>query len=440
MPTREEMIAALKGGNQAPSREQMIAELRGQDRAPAENPTEEPGLGSQAFDMAMRGLDYAGGLTRTGVAELANLATDEDMVTQSDWEAALKGQAPSTSEHLDRHGMEDGIGRATLGFVGDVALDPTTYMSGGLTALGKVSKLKKMLNPVGAAADVVGNKMIRSGVAQIDETLEMAGKGKLSDILIKENIVGTNKTIKKKLDKLSGRFSKERADIYKKVDDAGIKVDTSDLVDDFGEFTDAVRSKTTNKMGDKVASNMEEVFFEAIPSKKIDGQRVFAESMPVQKASNIKTQIRKSLPDSFYNSNGVVKDQFKDGVSKLSNVFQKNIENAAESAVPGMGRELAEKNKSWSVLLDSDSPLGKEARKAAGKKLFTSVDAMILGGGQAAGDMQGGLKMLAMKKAGDLSKSTVFRTRGGKELKRAGTALGEAMKRGLINYNQQREK
>tara|TARA_R110002012_G_scaffold303533_1_gene505348 strand:+ start:4523 stop:5842 length:1320 start_codon:yes stop_codon:yes gene_type:complete len=439
MPTREEMIAALKGPSAKPSRAEMIAALKGSEpeRVPAQQ--EEQGLGSQAFDMAMRGLDYAGGLTRTGVAELADLATDEDIVQEGDWQKALQGQAPGTSEFIERSGAEPGVGTAVAGFVGDVALDPTTYLSGGLTALGKVSKLKKLLNPVGAVADVAGNKMIRSGVAQIDEALELTGKGKLSDILIKHDIVGTNKQIKKKLDKLSGVFSKERSAIYKKVDDAGIKVNTDDLIDDFSNFTSQVRSKTTNEMGDKVARNMEEAFFDAIPTKKINGEKVFAETMPIQKASNIKTQIRKSLPDSFYDGR-VIKDQYKEGVGKLSNVFQKNIENAAETAVPGMGKELAEKNKNWSVLLDSDSPLGKEARKAAGKKLFTSVDAMILGGGQAAGDMAGGLKMLAMKKAGDLSKSTVFRTKGGKELKRTGTAIGEAMRRGAINYNRERDK
>ncbi len=118
----------------------------------SENKTEpveqdDPGVGSQILDYGLRGLDYAGGLGRVsaaGITDLANMALDRPTVTrEGDVMSALQGQAPTTEEYLDRAGMEDGTARTALGFAGDVALDPTTYMSGGLSALTKLGKMGK---------------------------------------------------------------------------------------------------------------------------------------------------------------------------------------------------------------------------------------------------------------------------------------------------------
>lgn len=401
-------------------------------KAPWENDQkEDPSIGSQALDYGLRALDYAGGITRTGIAQLADLATEKELVQEGDWEKAIKGKAPDTEQFLDRSGMQDSIGRTALGFVGDIALDPTTYLSGGATALPKLTKLQKLMSPAAKLADVAGNKMIRSGVSKIDETLELAGKGKLSDIMIEEGIVGTNKHIKKKLNTLGNRFAKERKEIYSAVDNAGGVVDPGKIIDDFTKYTSKMRAKTGNAIGDEIAESLETQLLKALPESG---------AMTMQQASNIKTQIRKALPENFYGPFGNVKDEYKKGVDKLSNIFQKNIENVAEDAIPGMGKEIAEKNKKWSVLLDADSPLGREARNASGKNYITSVDAMVGAGSFVGAGRKGAGTMLVAKKLADAAKTTGVRTVAGKELKRIGKTIDPMVRRGLINFNREREK
>ena len=106
-----------------------------------------PGIGSQALDMGMRALDYTAGLGRVSAAGLSELVSlGESGVTRSDdIMRALKGEAPTTEEYLERSGMEEGALRTGLGFVGDVALDPATYLSGGTAAAAKIPRLAKVL-------------------------------------------------------------------------------------------------------------------------------------------------------------------------------------------------------------------------------------------------------------------------------------------------------
>ena len=430
-----EILEAIEAGNLTQDEGDELLKLEGFAASESEpEPEEEPGVGSQALDMGMRALDWAGGMGRmsaSGYVDLYNLATDQPLLNEPDtFQKALKGQAPTTEDYLQKSGMEDSVGRAALGFVGDVALDPTTYMSGGATAIPKLTKLQKLMNPAGTVADVVGNKMIASGVSKIDETLELAGKGKLSDIMIEEGIVGTNKQIKKKLGKLSNRFAKDRKAMYESVEAAGGKVDTTKIMDEFAQYTDKFRAKTGNEIGDQIAGQMEEQLLKALPD---------ASEITLKQASNIKSQVRKSLPETFYGPFGNVKDEYKAGVDKISSLFQKNIEEAAETALPGMGQTIAKKNKDWSVLLDADSPLGREARNASGKNYITSVDAMVGAGTFVGAGKQGAGTMLAAKKLADAMKTTAVRTVGGREVKNIGKALDPMIRRGLINYNRQGE-
>lgn len=399
-------------------------------------------MGGKALDYGLRGLDYAGGLGRmagAGYVDLYNVLTGNPTVSrEGDLTRALKGQAPAGSEYLERSGMEPGLKREAIGFGLDVAADPLTYLSGGASAVAKGGKLAKAGNvlknvavkPGKNLSEKIGNKMIRSGVSKIDETLEIAGKKPLSDIMIEEGIQGTNKTIKKKVDELGKRYATERADMYKMVDDAGGKVQTGDILDAIQDYADGIRQKTGNQLGYDTASKLEDLALKAIPE---------GGEMSLQKASSIKTQLRKSLPDSFYNGLGQVKDEYKQGLDKLSSIFQKNIEDVAEKTVPGMGTAIAEKNKRWGTLLDADSPLSREARKAAGKNALTTVDAMYgVGVGMAKGQ-EAGLAAAALKKAADVSKTTSFRTIGGRALKEAGKPVDPILRRLMINAGGQNE-
>jgi len=127
---------------------------------------DEQGLGSQIFDYGMRALDYTGGLTRTAIAGAADPFVEGDLVNQDDVINALKGKAVTTEEVLDRSGMEDGALRTGLGFAGDVALDPTTYMSGGISALAKLGKAGKLgkVAALAAAPSVISSELLGKAV------------------------------------------------------------------------------------------------------------------------------------------------------------------------------------------------------------------------------------------------------------------------------------
>jgi hypothetical protein len=151
----------------------------------------EPSFKSKAADVALTGLQAVGvpgGIVRSGIANAAGLSRPEDTLMN----------APTTSEYMDRAGVPEGakvsdfVGgyaepgkgrflrpekggmldpsvRGVAGFAGDVALDPLTYLSGGLSAAAKTGKAQKLLqllklqeqsgalSGVGKAANVVLN-------------------------------------------------------------------------------------------------------------------------------------------------------------------------------------------------------------------------------------------------------------------------------------------
>ena len=122
-----------------------------------EQTEEEPGMMTKGLGYLLRGLDFAGGATRAGAMNLAPLAAlmqnpnnpkamaalaTGQMTKEGDFERIMSGQAPSTSEYLERMGYDPESGTVkTAGFVGDVALDPTTYATGGGNLVQKAMNL-----------------------------------------------------------------------------------------------------------------------------------------------------------------------------------------------------------------------------------------------------------------------------------------------------------
>lgn len=130
----------------------------------------------EGLDKAGRALDYAGGLARTGVTSALSLGK---LYHEGDIDKAIRGQAPHMNEYLERMGvpeiakvsdvapsfyapagqgrflhpekggMLDPSVRDVAGFAGDVALDPFTYLTAGLSNVAKKGAqsglLKKLL-------------------------------------------------------------------------------------------------------------------------------------------------------------------------------------------------------------------------------------------------------------------------------------------------------
>lgn len=138
MPTREEMIAALRGGGQKPSREEMIAALRGEQSgvlpvgAGTNISPEQRAKNAQSpfgflenidpLGAGLRVLDYPSGLVRTGAATLGGMLKGDvqSVVSDEDAKQALLGNAPTSDEYYGRLGMPEGKFRTGLGFTTDV--------------------------------------------------------------------------------------------------------------------------------------------------------------------------------------------------------------------------------------------------------------------------------------------------------------------------------
>ena len=136
---------------------------------------------------ALDALDYVGGVSRTALGSLGNL-TGKDIVSKQDFIDAINPldgkQAPSTSDMLGKSGMEDGFTRGALGFAGDILLDPTTYGTGGLSAINKIAKSNKLDDAI-KLANAIGDKMpsITKGVSKVQDKIgRLINKGALNKI------------------------------------------------------------------------------------------------------------------------------------------------------------------------------------------------------------------------------------------------------------------
>lgn len=296
----------------SPQEQAELAALEGELQVGA--PAEEPGMlkkaGLAALDYGGRALDYAGGLARTGVAsqidDVRSLVGKDRLLKEDDLWNALKGKALPTSEYLERTGVPAGYSmsdalsgaysdsgdewlklkkggwadptmRGAAGFVGDVALDPLTYLTLGTGAAAKTAlksgakaaatsgaealvkaggaisregiseagqaALKaaaptfretvtqglkktgdKALRPLENFSEYFGTGIYKSGLKRIDQEAAKYGKEPVSDVLMEAGITGNARQIYDKMDDLGEQILKERQALLKDSTKAGAEV------------------------------------------------------------------------------------------------------------------------------------------------------------------------------------------------------------------------
>lgn len=121
---------------------------------------------------------YPGGLVRTGVKELAKRIATGGKEGSGDIAAALKGQAPSSSESLKQAGVPAGIA-TPVGFVADIVTDPLAGMlsmkgaaapaAGAATAAASEAG-PKIINPEFMAPNAAEIRAAVKDVAGLDKT------------------------------------------------------------------------------------------------------------------------------------------------------------------------------------------------------------------------------------------------------------------------------
>ena len=459
----------------------------------ANEKVEEAGLGSKVLDTGLRALDFAGGLARTSGAGLVDLAqtvgqvpeaisqgsldplTDINQVTrQGDVEQALKGNAPGSSEFLERGGVPEGerfdilpedtnipftdinIGAGDVsardigGFGLDVATDPLNLLTAGQAGTIK-SALRAGATPLKTTARKTGKKIFKSAFKELDQVAKRKGKiTPPSDVLLKYGISGSNKAVESKTANLLVKLKGQRDSLLAQANEAGASVDikkaVSPVLDKIAEIKKG-RNSIKKDIASRVQTQVNKIVKQGpkpeiitrrvVPGKKPSAieqlagakatpDKITTKVIPAQKpltpleASDIKTSIRDLVGDNAF-------DQVKKTtlgqklLLELGSGFQKAVEKSADDVIPGLGKAVNKTNDELGTLLTVRQSLTKEAEKAGRKNFFTSVDGALLVGAPGA---------FVSKKGADALKSTTIRSSFGKllnqlgEFNKAGAAPG----------------
>jgi hypothetical protein len=247
----EAYLNSLK--KQAPKQNDNVDEyiqyLNAQGRGNSLNLPSAKDVSKEAVGLAGKILDYGGGWVGVGATKASDALLDTNLSKPGDAERALMGEAPSTSEYLERGGAPELgsvkipltqkkiTGRDVLGFAGDVVRDPLTLGGGAVAKLSRslakkgekstaVEVLDRALNPVGRGAEEGGKGIYQSGFKKIDERLREEGLGPLSKVAWDNGrMTGTTASLKDQLLSLKDSLLGKRDQLYKKVDEAGARVD-----------------------------------------------------------------------------------------------------------------------------------------------------------------------------------------------------------------------
>lgn len=402
----------------------------GSESAPAAPPVDDEGMFHKGLRYGAKVLDYPGGLMRTGLAATTGLiAGKPDIVKPEDVTSAFKGEAPPSSEYLKRLGVDEGptshvplLGdvstRDLEGFGLDVATDPLTLAA--KAARGGSRLLRAAISPASEATEAVGKSAYKSGLKKIDERLVEKGAKPVSEILMQEGKTGTTKTLAKDADQIGKQLGTERAAVYGEVDKLGAKVDMNTAF----KKSEGLLSKMKEDPGLRpMAEQMEET----LNRYKAEGP------VDIAKASDWKTNLYDSLPQSAYDVHGKLKGPAKKLQKAMATDFKTAIVDTANEAKPGLGDAVDAINEKWQSIIQAQKPFDMQIRRGETPNLFSSVDAMIGGYGLHSPTAAAG--MLAVKKAADVAKTTYARTKAGMGLiKVAETGAPDILARkGLIN-------
>lgn len=337
-------------------------------------------FGAKALDYGLKTLDYTGGLTRLGAGKAYEAASGQDLKLPDLMDVlTMEKEAPMTEEMIQAAGgMQDyPLSRKAIGFAGDVLLDPATVLTLGGAGLAKAglskaakgaataAKVADYANPLGKLAGVglqkAGRPIYNSAFKNIDSRLIEKGAAPISDYMYQGNVRGGAKAAEDYMQSRMAQLSPERQQIYAQIENAG------NMVDPYAASQDAL----------KQVMEVEKIPYNA---PKVEGMLDYLslanKPMPVSQASNIKTALYDSLPDSAFGKNGQLTNDGKKLLKELAGGYKTEIEKAAELTSPGLGKKVSSLNEEWGTYLGATTPTKKEIAKEARKNGFTQVDAM----------------------------------------------------------------
>lgn len=371
-----------------------------------------------ALDTAGRVLDYPGGFTRAGLAEVAGIATGKpNLVTPEDLKAAAVGKGPNSAEYLRRLGVSEGgsltlpgLGRVTLrgaeGLAFDVLTDPLTLIARTVKEIPYISKL---LNAPNKASEALGEAAYKSAITAKDS--EKAAKA--GQALIDAGApVGGQAKLDAAIAQTATTMGKIRQGLYDQFTQLGGQVDMPKdaFKNSEGVLANLRKNPTMHGLADE---------FEAMLNQyKGEG------FVDMERMSQWKTQLYDSLPKNAFNGAKLANPgkMFK---AALANDFKNLIVDSGNKVEKGLGDAINKVNDKWGALLESSGvPNG-----GAGT-LGKMIDAAAFG--------VAGLPGLLKKKAFDLAIGPYGRTIVGKALMDAGKqgVAGALTRQALIKPGQ----
>ena len=374
-------------------------------------------VGGTALDLGLRGLDYAGGVARTGVYgaadEFAQAAGiyDEDRIDSGEaFEKALRGQAPTSADNLDDMGagkmgtmnmpvLGEISTRGALGLASDIAMDPLTYATFGASGIAKVlkggAKLKnaaatgKAISTVTKGAKAGQGAKVLKTVAKAGKTLlrplrkleTKAGKGlykfalrktdevaskipgvaddAVSTIAAREGLTGNAQKVAKQVDSTIEKMGHTKNNIMGEVSSKGFNVDPTQRLAKISNDLDEIIEASTNinlQPGGKVAT-----LSMADDARQLKGQvtqYLDQGVFDVNQADNIKQQLSEMInwaPDTSDFKRTVLKD--------LRKTFKESVEATVSVAAPKKYKAFVQNNKDIGTLLNTKKQFAKEAGK-----------------------------------------------------------------------------
>lgn len=378
-------------------------------------------------DYLGRGLDYAGGGARTAAAQLAQLFTDKQITKPEDLMMAVKGKAPTTDEYLKRAGVPEGASlsdafpgmysqtgeglplqkggaldptvRGAAGFVGDVALDPLTYLT-----LGGSGAAKTALNPTAKAIEKAGEKLYKSGFKAADTRLAERGLEPVSGYALEQGMWGGRKSLLEQMEKRKDQLMTARDELYNKLTQKGAKVDLNKAEQKALNNITELSGKGYGS-SEKAESLLETLSKRPTPDLPGGG-------LSLSKASGIKSSLYDMLPPSAFDVNGRLTNDGKKMLQDLSQGYRQEIVGAANRAEPGMGNAVDAINAEFAAYANAKKPIMKDLAVDERKNLITQVKAAL------------GIKepaMAAMMYTAQGLNSPAFRTGAGLLMNKAGT-------------------
>lgn len=407
-----------------------LSQFQGGGQVPEQAVAEQPGLGSKALDLTGRVLDEVGGGIRSGLANVAGLASGQGIIVPQEEMTGkvLKGKAPSSEELLRRLGVPEGgsftipgtdmkvTARGAAGLASDI-------VTGGATnefkVLGNLVKeapyISKLFSTPGQASEALGKAIYKSAVAKVDKKLAEKGSGSVGEALLENGApVGGPEKLLEKVQSMADTVGKVRQGLYDKATELGASIDLAHPL----------------KRAEAVLKNMERdpgLMPAAQELRAMLSRYQQVGKATIDDVSRFKTNLYDSLPASAFDGFGKVKGQAKAFKAALAGDLRDAIVSAGNTAEKGLGDAIEKVNSKWGTLLEAQPLLNKTANVETGGTIGHIIDTTLLGSGH--------VGTLAAKKGLELATSPYAKTAVGNALMQAGKkgVADAAVKRALID-------